>query len=141
MNITLPIALAGMLAGTIIAVADNPPKFDVAPGCKEAAALNQNMDLSVSQDYKSCMADEESAQAELDKNWATYATADKQRCIGQIDAGGMPSYVEVLECLLVTVGVGNPVPPVGGAGMGEGSKRQLVGVKKAKMQKNQQKAQ
>src|SRR5262245_64689095 len=122
MNITLPIVLAGALAGSIIAVADNPPKFNVEPGCKEAAALNQNMDLSVSQDYKSCMADEESARAELDKNWATYAAADKQRCVGQIDAGGMPSYVEVLECLLVAVGVGNPVQPLGGAGTGGGSK-------------------
>ena len=141
MNITLPIVLAGALAGSTIAVADNPPKFNVEPGCKEAAALNRDMDLSVSQDYKSCMADEESAKAELDHNWATYTAADKQRCVGQFEAGGMPSYVEVLECLQVTVNVGNPVPPEGGAGAGGGPKKPLVGVKKAKMQKNLQKTQ
>src|SRR5262249_32193527 len=120
MNITLPIMLAGALVGSIIAVADNPPKVNVEPGGKGAAGLNQDMDLSVSQDYKSCMADEESAKAELDHNWATYTAADKQRCVGQFEAGGMPSYVEVLECLQVTVNVGNPVPPEGGAGASGG---------------------
>ena len=66
------------------------------------------MDLSVSQDYQSCMNDEESARQELVQKWSTFKAADRTRCVGQAGAGGMPSYVEVLECLLVTVNVGNP---------------------------------
>jgi hypothetical protein len=133
----LTITLAGALAGSIVpAAADNPPKLDVAPGCKAAAAINQEMDLAVSQDYKSCMADEDSAKQQLDQSWSSYSADDKRRCLGQTEDGGMPSYVEVLECLLVTVNVGNPVPPMGSPGTDAGSKQPLVGVKKAKTQKN-----
>ena len=144
MNITLPLVLAGALAGSIVtAAADNPPKFNVQPGCKAAAAINQEMDLAVSQDYKSCMADEDSARQQLDQSWSSYSATDKRRCVGQTEDGGMPSYVEVLECLLVTVGVNNPVPPLEGSGGGGGgtAKQPLVGVKKAKQQKPQQKTQ
>jgi hypothetical protein len=137
MNFRLPIVVAGMLAGSIVtAAADNPPKFNVAPGCKAAAAINQEMDLAVSQDYKSCMADEESAKQQLDQSWSTYKAVDQRRCVGQTTDGGMPSYVEVLECLLVTVGVDNPIPPLATGAPSGGSQQPLVGVKKAKTQKN-----
>jgi hypothetical protein len=138
MNITLPIVLAAALAGSFItaAAADNPPKFNVQPGCKAAAAINQEMDLAVSQDYKSCMADEDSARQQLDQSWSTYTATDKQRCVGQTTDGGMPSYVEVLECLLVTVGVNNPIPPLQSGAPGGSQQKPLVGVKKAKTQKN-----
>ena len=148
MKIALPIVLAGALAGSITAAAaDNPPKFDVAPGCKAAAAINQSMDLAVSQDYKSCMADEESAKDQLYQSWSKYKSVDQRRCVGQTTDGGMPSYVEVLECLLVTVGVDNPVPPMESgsnpspqpdfAQQQQQTKQPLVGVKKAKQQKQQ----
>jgi hypothetical protein len=137
MNIRLPIVVAGILAGSIVAAAaDNPPKFNVAPGCKAAAAINQEMDLAVSQDYKSCMADEDSAKQQLDQSWSTYTTTDQRRCVGQTTDGGMPSYVEVLECLLVTVGVNNPIPPLQSGAPGGTQQQPLVGVKKAKTQKN-----
>jgi hypothetical protein len=48
----------------------------------------------------------------------------------------MPSYVEVLECLLVTVGVNNPIPPLQSGAPGGAPQQPLVGVKKAKTQKN-----
>jgi hypothetical protein len=50
----------------------------------------------------------------LQQNWSKYSAADKKRCIGQTEAGGMPSYVEVQECLVVTIGVdvpGDNAPP------------------------------
>jgi hypothetical protein len=112
MNIKLPIILVIAMAGPVLAAADAPPKFNAAPGCKAAAAINQTMDLAVSQDFKSCMADEDSAKAQLAESWSKYSKTDKERCVGQTTDGGMPSYVEVLECLLVTVGVDNPVPPL-----------------------------
>ena len=70
-----------------------------------------------------------------------YTATDKQRCVGQTTDGGMPSYVEVLECLLVTVGVNNPIPPLQSGAPGGTQQKPLVGVKKAKQQKNQPKTQ
>ena len=95
--------LAAGLAGPCIAVAANlPPKFNVAPGCKAAAAINQVMDLSVSQNYTSCMEDEEDARQQLVRNWASFSPKDQARCVGQTQVNGMPSYAEVLACLQVT---------------------------------------
>ena len=106
---TFPIILAAKLVGSVLAVADTSfPQFNPAPGCKAASAINQSMDLAVSQDFEACMADEDSAKEELQKSWSKYSAADKRRCVGQTDVGGMPSYVEVVECLLVTINVGNP---------------------------------
>jgi hypothetical protein len=116
MNITLPLLLAGALTGGVIPVADTSfPQFNPAPGCKAASAINQSIDLAVSQDYKACMADEDSAKKELQQTWSKYSAADKKRCVGQTEDGGMPSYVEVQECLVVTIGVevpGDNEPPV-----------------------------
>ena len=114
MYIAIPLLLAGALTGEVIRVADTGfPQFNPAPGCKAASAINQSIDLAVSQDYKACMADEDSAKQELQQTWSKYSAADKRRCVGQTEDGGMPSYVEVVECLLVTINVGNPssAPP------------------------------
>jgi hypothetical protein len=99
MNITLPIFLVGAVTGSAVMVADAPPKFNVASGCKEAVALDQSMDTDpgISQNYQSCMNDEESAHEQLVQSWSRYSAADKTRCVGQTEVGGMPSYVEVLE--------------------------------------------
>jgi hypothetical protein len=111
MSIMFPTTLTAALSGLVLAVADGPPKFNVAPGCKAAAAINQSMDLAVSQSYESCMNDEESARKELTNTWTKYTQQEKTRCVGQTEVGGTPSYVEVLECLLVTVGVDKPTGP------------------------------
>jgi hypothetical protein len=105
---TFAVILAAKLAGLILTVADGPPKFNPEPGCKAAVAIDQSIDLAVSQDYQSCMNDEESARRELVQSWSRYNAQERARCIGQTEVGGFPSYVEVLECLLVTVNVGNP---------------------------------
>jgi hypothetical protein len=102
------IILAAKLAGSALVVADGPPKFNPEPACKAAVAIDQAIDLAVSQDYKSCMIDEQSARRELFQSWSKYSAREQARCVGQTEIGGFPSYVEVLECLLVTVNVGNP---------------------------------
>ena len=114
MSSTFAIALAAKLVGSVLAVADTGfPQFNPEPGCKAATAINQSIDLTLSQTYEACMADEESAKQELQQSWSKYSVADKRRCVGQTEDGGMPSYVEVLECILVTINVDNPsvVPP------------------------------
>jgi hypothetical protein len=109
MSIMFPTTLAAALVGSVLLVADGPPKFNPAQGCKAAAAIDQSMDLAVSQSYESCMNDEESAHQQLVQTWSKYTPQEKSRCVGQTEVGGMPSYVEILECLLVTVGVDKPI--------------------------------
>ena len=135
MNITLPIFLVVEITGSVLMVADAPTEFNIESGCKDAVALDQSMDTDpgVSQNYQSCMNDETSAHEELVQSWSKYSAAEKERCVGQTEVGGMPSYVEVLECLLVTVNVGNPVPPMENAASPD-QQQPLVGVKKAKQQ-------
>jgi hypothetical protein len=100
---TFGIILAANLLGSVVMVADPPPQFNAAASCKAASAINQSIDLAVSQDYQSCMSDEESAHRELAQSWSKYDAQERRRCIGQTEVGGFPSYVEVLECLVVTV--------------------------------------
>jgi LAS superfamily LD-carboxypeptidase LdcB len=104
---TFPALLAVKLVGSVLTLADAPPNFDPAPACKAAVAINQSIDLAVSQDYQSCINDEKSARDELAQTWSKYDAQERRRCIGQTEVGGFPSYVEVLECLLVTVNVGD----------------------------------
>ena len=77
-----PHIMAAKLVGLVLMVADAPPKFNVAPGCKAAAAIDQSMDLAVSQDYQSCMKDEEGARQELVQKWPTFKAEDRTRCVG-----------------------------------------------------------
>ena len=94
---------AAALAGPFITVAaSSPPKFNVAPGCKAAAAINQAIDLSVAQNYQNCMDDEEAARQQLVQSWSSFTPQDQVRCVGQTQMNGMPSYAEVLGCLQVT---------------------------------------
>ena len=100
MSITLPMSLVSALSGLVLTVADAPPKFNSAAGCKAAAATWGDL-----ASYDRCMKEEESARQQLIETWSKYTPQDKSRCVGQTEDGGMPSYVEVVECLLVTVRV------------------------------------
>jgi hypothetical protein len=80
---------------TTLALADSPPKLDVAPSCNAAARGA----ISAGRDKESCMADERSAQDALTQNWSKYNAADKIQCIGNVRTGGPASYVELLSCL------------------------------------------
>jgi hypothetical protein len=107
MSITLPMSLVSALSGLVLTVADAPPKFNPAAGCKAAAAAWG--DLPVPQSYDSCMKDEESARLQLVQTWSKYIPQDKSRCVAETEVGGKPSYVEILECLLEIVGVDKPI--------------------------------
>ena len=59
MSSTFAIVLAAKLVGSVLAVADTGfPQFNPEPGCKAAMAINQSIDLTVSQTYEACIADE-----------------------------------------------------------------------------------
>ena len=78
-----------------VPVADRMPVFDVEPGCRAATTL---MTLDVGR-QKLCLADEASARAEVAKQWARYPAGDRTRCTAEAQLDGLPSYVDLLECL------------------------------------------
>ena len=85
--------LCGVQAG--VALADGPPKLNVAPSC-EAAARGA---IVIGRDKAACMGDENAALDVLKQNWSKYASSDKTQCIGNVQTGGPASYVELLSCI------------------------------------------
>jgi hypothetical protein len=82
-------------AQTVLALADSPPKLNVAPSC-DAAARGA---IVAGRDREACMGDERAAQDILTKGWDKFAPADKTQCVGMNEKGGAASYVELLACL------------------------------------------
>jgi hypothetical protein len=93
----LMVIFAMLLAGTnlVINVADAIPHFDVSKTCKAAIDLTGNSGRSV----ENCVASENVARKEIEKDWATFPTAERNQCIQTAAKGGSPSYVEIIVCL------------------------------------------
>src|SRR5215470_19468951 len=94
-KITVVALILGL--STAIAHADSPPKLDVGPTCNAAAPYA----IAVGRTKEACLADEHAAESTLAENWSTYSAADKTQCIGTVNVGGPPSYVELLSCIEV----------------------------------------
>ena len=86
-----PLALGAALLLTVV---DGVPNLNVEPGCRAAAKMGNNVDGSLRQ----CMADENEARAQLEKEWTLFSVALRERCVTTTRSGGDPSYVEVLVC-------------------------------------------
>jgi hypothetical protein len=115
MNIVFPLILASAMATSAVSVADSLPKFSIAPGCKAAAAFSRSMEPHLAQGFESCMNDEETAQTRLLEGWATYPADAKMHCLDQTMHNEDQSYVDVLECLHLALGIDPPKPPLHGA--------------------------
>jgi hypothetical protein len=83
----------GMQMG--FAVAAGPPRLDVGPSCEAAVRFA----LTAGRDEKACFDDERTAQDAVTKSWSQYSADDKTQCVGMVNAGGPPSYVELQSCL------------------------------------------
>jgi hypothetical protein len=85
-----------LLAGTnlVINVADAIPRLDVAKTCKAAIEL-----AGTGRTVESCVAGENAARKEIEKDWATFPPAERSQCIQTAAKGGSPSYVEIIVCL------------------------------------------
>jgi len=90
----LPIAVAAQL---VIAVADRVPAFDIARSCKLDVAATAG--LSVDQNLKRCVSDENKARQQLSSQWSKFSASGKAQCVPQESIGGTPSYVSLLTCL------------------------------------------
>jgi hypothetical protein len=89
----------------VVAVADHPPKFDIARGCKvdSASAFDPNAGMNAT--IKRCMDDEQQAKDQLETQWLGVANSDRVTCTSaaagdKADAEtDPPSYVDLLTCI------------------------------------------
>jgi len=86
------IAVAALAFAAAPAAAAGPPQLDVSRTC------NASTDVA-GRDRKFCVDDEAAAKTFLVKAWPSYKPADVTRCIGIVQSGGPPSYVELQLCL------------------------------------------
>jgi hypothetical protein len=94
----LPPAIPLALAATLLhAAADTVSTLNVESGCRAAAKIGDQLSLDTTPHQ--CLADERGARNELEKQWAQFSPALRQRCLATTETGGNPSYVEVLVCL------------------------------------------
>src|SRR3954469_10602531 len=96
------VALSAQL---LIAVADRPPKFDIARGCKvdSASAFDPNAGMEAT--IKRCVDDEQQAKDQLEAQWSGFANTDRISCTSEAVGSGAdvqadpPSYVDLLTCI------------------------------------------
>jgi hypothetical protein len=93
----LPHAAFLIGVGLLINVADTVPRYDVTTTCRKAVALAGGG--AEGRSVENCVAGEEAARKDLDKQWAKLPTGERTQCIGTVAVGGTPSYVELLVCL------------------------------------------
>ena len=91
----IPPALLALAFGSplLVTVAD-VPAYDVAPGCRAATTVMPGS-------FEACMKDEQNARAKLAATWDGFAGPQRDDCVQAENAGGSPSYVELLTCLQV----------------------------------------
>jgi hypothetical protein len=91
----LPINLLASI-GLVINVADSVPRFDVRPTCRSAISM---MGSDSTRTVEQCVAGEERARKDLEKNWSKFPAADRNQCVGTATNHGSPSYEELQTCL------------------------------------------
>jgi hypothetical protein len=96
------IVLASQL---VIAVADHPPKFDIARGCKVDSASAFDPKAGMDATIKRCIDDEQQAKDQLETQWSGFVISDRAMCTtetvgNKADADVTPpSYVDLLSCI------------------------------------------
>src|SRR5262249_61034255 len=89
------VPLAGL--GLLVNVADTVPRYGVTPTCR--AAINMVATGSEGRTVESCVAGEERARKDLEKEWSKTPNSERSQCIATMAKGGAPSYVELAVCL------------------------------------------
>ena len=91
----LALATLALTVSLAPAMAQEPLRFDAAPGCRAGV----NIGIKPRADVDSCVRSEHEARDQLTRQWEEFAAADRTRCVGKTQMGGPPSYIEVLTCL------------------------------------------
>ena len=98
----IPVMTLALVTQLTVSVADAVPHFNLEPVCHGIAqqgglALEPNQ--SVRRDFKTCIKGEMAVRNRLVKQWSAFRASDKANCIGESNAGGLPSYSDLLTCL------------------------------------------
>ena len=81
-----------------VLLAAGPPGVDIHKTCRESErAITAIFGNSTAATFENCMRQEQTDQAQIVKDWASYPAADKTHCVQP--KVYMPSYVEWLTCL------------------------------------------
>ncbi len=83
----------------VINVVDTVPRYDVKPTCRAAINLTAGTE---GRTVDNCIAAEEQARKELEKNWSKIPSAERNQCTATTAKGGFPSYVELAVCIEMT---------------------------------------
>ena len=100
-------------ATLLMTVADKVPTLNVEAGRRAAAKMGDSLSLDAT--LRQCLADENSARGQLEKQWTQFPLALRQRCLATTETGGDPSYVEVLVCLQMGRDAAQMEDPLGGS--------------------------
>jgi hypothetical protein len=91
----IPVPAMILAAQIAMPVADRVPQFNLEPTCKGAATAS----MAIRSDKDVCLRKEQQARDDLNQQWASFAAADKGRCVQSASAGGIASYIQLLTCL------------------------------------------
>jgi hypothetical protein len=97
------VMLASHLA--VMRIADDVPDFNIQRECRVDSASAYDLNAGLDATIKRCVRDEQAAKGQLEKNWSSFAAADRAMCTGMTvgekgdDSSTPPSYVELMTCL------------------------------------------
>ncbi|WP_046867930.1 hypothetical protein [Microvirga massiliensis] len=94
-----------VFAGTA-AAADEFPGFDIEAICRAAPRLLP----SETDTYQNCVRDETEARNQLERQWASFNAGLREECVRDTSVGGSPSFVDVLTCIQMAVGMPASMP-------------------------------
>jgi hypothetical protein len=121
---TTPVLLTGafalLLLGAAARAESGPPQLDIDRTCRSAASASVSDNAS----QEGCLRSERASRDEVKRRWGEFTPAAKRQCEKQFEAGGFPSYVEMVTCLELASGTGLPASSGGtnaAKGTGTGS--------------------
>ncbi len=83
------------ISAQLMLVADKIPQLNYQPSCRNAMQADVT---SGPRNENACLQDEKTAKAKLRDEWGQFSADQKAHCLRLQNAGGMPSYVELLTC-------------------------------------------
>jgi hypothetical protein len=95
LHMQMPIMLLASIS-LVTNVANSVPRYDLKPTCRAAINLSAGTE---GRTIESCLAGEEVARKQLEKDWPKTPVAEQSQCEATMATGGYPSYVELAVCL------------------------------------------
>jgi hypothetical protein len=105
----IPVMTLALVTQLTVTVADTVPRYNLGPVCR-GISQNGGLDLQPGQsarhDYNSCLKSEMAMRRQLVRQWSSFKPANRANCIGETNAGGLPSYTGLLTCLQMAKAAG-----------------------------------